>query len=194
MSTRLNLIGHVYGRLTVLNHVEGARWRCVCECGEFVVTHSVSLRKGSTKSCGCLRREVTAAKTLTHGATNTREYTSWKAMRQRCLNTNHHQYADYGGRGITVCDRWSTFAGFLADMGSRPEGTSLDRIDVNGSYEPSNCRWATTHQQGSNRRNTIYVDGFDLKLIAEVVGVPYSTLYSRLWRAKRRKGLSRDKL
>lgn len=129
-------------------------WRCRCECGterEKVSVHD--LRKGKSLSCGCLRRERTSEATKKHGLVNTPAYRTWSAMRQRCTNPNFKFYSYYGGRGISVCERWqNSFESFLADMGQPPEGCSLDRIDSNGNYEPGNCRWATRTEQMRNTR------------------------------------------
>jgi hypothetical protein len=108
------------------------------------------------RSCGCLGREIHKAQgkvlNLIHGKANTPIYRLWKSMKNRCFNVNNKSYLDYGGRGITVCERWLKFENFFADMGERPQGKSLDRINNNGGYEPSNCRWATSKQQVHNRR------------------------------------------
>lgn len=144
-------IGERYGRLVVIARVGkdrhlNYRYLCQCDCGAEKVVNSNSLRTGRTISCGCKRREGT------HQQTNTRIYHTWESMKQRCLNPNIPTWRYYGGRGITICDRWLDFSQFLADMGDRPEGTSLDRIDPDGNYEPGNCRWATMLEQTANKR------------------------------------------
>lgn len=120
-----------------------------------------NLKSGNSSSCGCLRSEVTTTDSTTHGhAANSRrspEYQSWAAMRARVSATSGTRFKNYGLRGITCCGRWASFENFLADMGPRPPDTSLDRIDNDGNYEPSNCRWATASQQVSNRRRTRHV-------------------------------------
>jgi hypothetical protein len=120
----------------------------------------------------------------THGRTNTSAYWRWRAMIQRCTNPKNSQWTSYGGRGIAVCERWRTFENFYADMGDPPPGMSLDRIDVNGNYEPSNCRWATFSRQARNLRKTpmLTFNGETLPLIdwAERLGINFRTLHSRL--------------
>ncbi|WP_327421881.1 hypothetical protein OG763_15195 [Streptomyces sp. NBC_01230] len=111
---------------------------------------------GKTASCGCLRREVTTQRSTTHGYSYSSEYRTWGDMVARCTNPNHKRWADYGGRGITVCDRWKNFANFLADMGERPVGRELDRIDNNRGYEPDNCRWTDRSTQQKNRPSSAY--------------------------------------
>lgn len=112
------------------------------------------MTSGHTKSCGCIK----GRHNLTHGMTKTGTYNSWSAMRARCHNPKTEGFSLYGGRGIKVCDRWNSFESFLADMGERPEGMSIDRIDNNGDYEPGNCRWASMPEQQRNRRTTIKVE------------------------------------
>jgi hypothetical protein len=152
-----------FGRLTVLGEAphrsaDGrVMWQLRCDCGtEFERTAKV-VKNGNTKSCGCLAREMTAARNranATHGMSNTSTHNVWTNMKERCLNPNHKSFNRYGGRGITICQRWlDSFQNFLDDMGTMPIGMSLDRKDVNGNYEPGNCRWATSEEQANNKAN-----------------------------------------
>lgn len=145
--------GDRFSMLTVLRraekHPKKVRFECVCDCGTVKVVAKDHLIGGSTKSCGCHRRSILDHRT--HGARvgqhSTPAYRSWKAMKARCSNPNDLFYRRYGGRGIKVCERWHSFENFLADMGERPSGTSIDRIDNDGNYEPSNCKWSTVAEQ-----------------------------------------------
>jgi hypothetical protein len=149
---RIDLTGRRFGRWRIDGYAGDTKWHCTCDCGTHVVVSGQVLRRGHSKSCGCLRRELAKARSTKHGMTGTPEYRSWRNMKQRCFNPRRDRYEYYGGRGITPCEDWLSFVPFFADMESRPEGCSLDRIDPNGNYEPSNCRWATSQQQRQNRR------------------------------------------
>lgn len=130
-------------------------WRFKCDCGADVVARKNHVAVGATKSCGCYAKEMLAVKTLTHGMSRTPTWNSWAMMLQRCEDQKHTQYKDYGGRGIDVCERWHDFSNFYADMGGRPLGKTLDRIDNSKGYEPDNCRWATWHEQNAAGRRRV---------------------------------------
>ena len=155
-----NLIGKVFGRLTVVSLIEKPRrWVCTCSCGVSTKVMTSRLNNGNTKSCGCLKRNVLGDATRTHGLANSRltgyanrTYGIWQAMRGRCMNPNNSRWDSYGGRGIKICKRWDKFENFLSDMGEVPENLTLERKNVDGNYTPRNCKWATWEEQAKNKR------------------------------------------
>ena len=181
MTRKADLTGRRFGQLTALSETRATngklRWRCQCDCGALTVNCPQQLVDGKVKSCGCYRRSA-------NGHSHTPMHTIWSSMIGRCQNPRSRSYAHYGARGITVCPRWELYENFLADMGERPPGTSLDRIDNNGGYEPENCRWATKSEQQRNKGNNrvLVVSGYRMTLTeaSERFGVKVATIWKRL--------------
>lgn len=177
--------GHVFGRLTVLHRVPGGtspRWLCRCDCGVEKVFLLANMVRGTTTSCGCARTGP-----VKHGKVGTSEYTTWASMLQRCYDPGCSSYSRYGGRGITVCDRWRhDFQAFFDDMGPKPTPRhSLDRFpDNNGPYSPSNCRWATPREQSNNTRRNVVLEHagerHNLSEWAAIKGISRYALFMRL--------------
>ena len=192
MSKFIDLTGRKFGELTVVRRVENHRsgqamWLCACSCGGEHKVTSHNLTCGDVRTCGCLSRKLAAEKITRHGRHNTPAYNSWRGMKDRCTNPKHSAYARYGGRGITVCDRWlESFENFYADMGDRPEGLTLDRIDNDGPYSPNNCRWASRKEQSWNSSAVRLLDregdARSISSWAESCGVNIATM---LWRLKK---------
>jgi hypothetical protein len=156
-----NLISQTFNQLTVI--ADGGRdsksnvlWLCKCSCGGKALANAYDLRKGRVKSCGCLPKNQKHGMAR-KGKSRSTEYSIWSEIIQRCLNPNHKSFKHYGGRGISIAPSWKEFINFYSDMGPRPNGCSIDRIDNNLGYTPSNCRWANTTQQSRNRRTNIVI-------------------------------------
>lgn len=180
-------IGQRYGRLLVLERSPNkskkdtnARWLCRCDCGMAIIAYGQDLGRGRTKSCGCLNAE----NRYQHGMAYEPVYAVWQAMLQRCTNPKSQSYANYGARGIYVCEEWKKFQNFFADMGCPPKDYSLDRINVNGSYTKENCRWAAIKTQNNNTRRNRVVEfnGMTHTLAewSEILGIGWYSLRARL--------------
>lgn len=215
----IDITGNKYSRLLVLSKHDapaksgGSLWNCICDCGMEVIANSSNLKNGSTKSCGCLGREWAkelgsnkeflkkrVEKQTQHGhkrrGKKTREYTTWLYMKERCQKPRNKDYKNYGARGINVCERWDkSFINFLHDMGEKPVGHCIDRINVNGNYEPGNCRWvALSISSGEHRRDNILVEhkGKKYESLAAAcrhIGIPLTRAHYRL-----RKGMPIEKV
>ncbi|HEX5426540.1 MAG TPA: hypothetical protein VFW94_23535 [Candidatus Acidoferrales bacterium] len=195
-TSMIDMAGHRHGRMTVIARADGpdkscVYWECLCDCGTRKIVRGKDLRKGAIKSCGCYRDEATQwTTTRTHGHASkgqvTPTYRTWMNMRQRCTNPKNQDWEHYGGRGIRVCERWENFDNFLADMGKKPRGKSIDRRDTDGDYEPGNCLWATQREQCRNKRNNRVIEWRGQKRTmtewAELSGRKHATqwLYRRL--------------
>ena len=201
-SFREDLTGQRFGRLTVIEFVPNdkphAYWKCQCDCGNTIKTTTCSLRSGHSASCGCLNREKIIASCRVHGQWNTRLYRIWDKMKTRCYNSNSKAYKDYGGRGITVCDEWKNdFKAFYdwSMANGYTDELSIDRIDVNGNYEPSNCRFADRKTQQRNRRDNIKIEYQGEKQclvdIARLLGIRPDVLYYRYHKGDRGERLFR---
>lgn len=193
-----NLVGKRFTRLLVLSYAgknprREAHWKCLCDCGSQLIVYGNSLKRQVTKSCGCLSREraytLSQKFLLRHGYTvggqKLGTYAVWATMVQRCSNPNHHKYPSYGGRGISVCDRWRSFENFIADVGDRPTDLhQIERKDNNGNYEPGNCRWATRKEQARNRRDNHFLEFEGRKATiaewSEITKIAYGNIKNRI--------------
>ena len=158
---KLNLKGHRFGKLIVVGEFKVigkvSYWLCRCDCGNSKFVRMGNLTSGNSTTCGCIQKIINAERgrkqLTTHGMTKSREFKTWQSIQQRCYNKNDDHYKNYGGRGIKVCSRWiDSFLNFYDDMGRRPEGKSIDRINNDGDYTPENCKWSTPKEQRNNQR------------------------------------------
>jgi hypothetical protein len=158
MSALIDLSGKTFAMLTVIEFSRSTKkWSYVCECGAQGSAASADIRSGKVRSCGCYRASILRSSGLKHGMCGTGAWHSWRDMIKRCTNPKADHFKDYGARGIAVCDEWQSFEGFHKSMGDRPRGFSLERDDVDGNYEPGNCRWIPLGEQCLNKRNTVLV-------------------------------------
>lgn len=190
MASAKNMVGEKFGRLTVVSFScaknGNAQWDCLCDCGNAITVSRPNLLSGNTQSCGCLNAELSSGRRKTHGHTAgiskgahpSREYTIWASMITRC-----RYHVSYKGRGITVCKRWECFENFYKDMGDRPDGHSIDRINNDLGYSPENCRWASSMQQSRNRRSSVNITygGVKMTLAAwsEFTKISYNVIQYR---------------
>ena len=196
MSKKNNILGNTYGKLTVIAESESIRsraaWLCKCECGNTKIIQGTSLISGRTKSCGCYQAEAVKRSNSKHELSYSSEYGIYKSMIQRCTNPKNKSYCNYGGKGITICKEWlDSFEQFYEDMGPKPnKNSSIERIDYNGNYEPSNCKWEGYVVQGRNKSSTKlslikareirskYSKGASLTELGKEYGVTKQTIYS----------------
>lgn len=185
------MIGKLCGQLTIIGQAtdqgKQKRYLCLCSCGNTKTVQHSHLHSGHTKSCGCLKTKSIIDRLTTHGHSFSTTYKAWQNMKIRCNNKSHKSWPDYGGRGITVCGCWSrSFKSFLTDMGQKPDGMELDRINNDGNYEQGNCRWTTHSINTRNRRSNVLItfNGTTLTLIewSEKTGISFKALRHRIAR------------
>ena len=187
-----NLKGKKFNKLQVIERVikennKQTYWKCICECGDTTIVTSAHLKNGHTKSCGCLQKEVVKNMMTTHNLTHTKLFKVWRGIIDRTLYPSNKKYKNYGGRGITICCEWlndfKVFYDWAINNGYK-EGLTIDRIDVNGNYEPNNCRWVNWKTQQNNRRNNHYItynnETHTMKEWSELLGINYATLSMRI--------------
>lgn len=192
---KLDLVGLKFGKLTVLSELKERNphgkvlFHCKCDCGNEVNVIGTKLKNGWSKSCSCLQKETVKERSKTdnkkHGYCKTSIYNTYHAMISRCYNDKNESYQYYGAKGIKVCDRWlESFENFLADMGEKPsENHSIDRINVFGNYEPSNCRWADKLEQENNKTTNVLIEyksqKYTISQLARILNINYHTLRNR---------------
>lgn len=189
MGKPIDMTGQRYGRLSVIemaghNKHRQRLWRCVCDCGNTVEVLGFLLRQEQTQSCGCLQKEAIASVNKKHGMSGTQIFHVHRSMMDRCYMQTSHAYKNYGGRGITVCERWHDFENFYADMGDKPKGMTLERMDNDGPYSPDNVRWASYKDQANNRRSNVVLEFEGKKQTMQQwcddLGLKIGTVWARL--------------
>lgn len=189
MGKPIDMTGHRYGRLQVIelagqNKHNQRMWRCICDCGNTLDVLGFLLRQKQTRSCGCLAKESIANVNKKHGKSGSQIWSIHRSMMDRCYLATSHTYKNYGGRGITVCDRWHDFENFYADLGDKPAGMTLERINNQGPYSPDNVRWATYKDQANNRRSNIVLEFQGRKQTmqqwCDEFGLKLATVWARL--------------
>lgn len=190
MGKQVEMIGKRFGRLIATQETgrdgNGYRYLFACDCGKELETRGALVRSGKTQSCGCLRSEMTAAKNFVHGMVHSGSYKSWQAMKTRCTNQNQEANKRYWNLGYAL--EWEVFENFVRDMGERPHGMTLDRIDNSKGYSKENCRWATIAQQNRNTKQNVFITHngktMCMKDWANETGIPYPTIQDRVKRNK----------
>lgn len=195
MGKVIDLTKQRFGKLVVVERTSNAgkqpAWKCICDCGNSCIVTGTHLKQGHTKSCGCLQKERTSNAKKTHGMSNNRLHKIWDMMKTRCYNAKDNTYQYYGARGVIVCDEWkNNFKAFYdwSMMNGYADNLTLDRENVNGNYEPSNCRWVTMKTQANNKRWNRHItyngETHNIKEWSELTGIKYTTLYERLFTYK----------
>lgn len=195
MGKFIDLTGQKFGRLTVVKRAENkgreVRWVCECECGNYCIVLRSSLKTGQTRSCGCLKSENSRNMLISHGMAGTRLYKIWTNMKRRCYSPKSQRYKNYGAKGIRVCNEWKNnfdnFAKWAYENGYT-ENLTIDRIDINKNYEPSNCRWATWKEQGQNTSRTHWItyngETHSMSEWADILNINYKALARRITQSK----------
>lgn len=189
---RIDITNQRFGRLVTIKRIipEGEtknKWFCRCDCGNECLVRTSDLRNGRTQSCGCLKRELDFQRNRTHGLSHTRLHKIWRHMKDRCLNPNSKSYKDYGGRGIVICEEWkNNFENFMewALASGYKSNLTIERIDVNGNYEPNNCCWIPLIEQAKNRRTTHYLtfnnETHNIREWSKIIGISENAIHHRL--------------